>query len=213
MFNIIIIIYFLLLCLLLINSSYSFISNKQVLRSSSSSSFKQINMMLNFLSLSPKKKNIEDEKRIKTIGITGSTGLIGTELIKRLKNKGINVIRMKVYGNDIKPTLESLEGLDAIVHLAGENVASGDDKDGILKILGRWTDNKKTKILQSRVDGTTTLVNAISKLKKKPKAFISASAVGYYYISTTTMIIIIIIIIITIITNTFITTIIIIIII
>jgi len=113
---------------------------------------------------------------------------------------------MKVYGNDIKPTLESLEGLDAIVHLAGENVASGDDKDGILKILGRWTDNKKTKILQSRVDGTTTLVNAISKLKKKPKAFISASAVGYYYISTTTMIIIITIItIITTITNTFIT--------
>ena len=46
--------------------------------------------------------------------------------------------------------------------------------------MGRWTDNKKKKILESRVKGTSALVSAISKLKSKPKTLISASAVGYY---------------------------------
>jgi len=116
---------------------------------------------------------------ISSVAISGSSGLIGTELTKRLQQKGINVIKIKVNDDEIT-TSDTLEGVDAIIHLAGENVASGDDQDGLLRLTGRWTDRKKDKIVNSRVQGTRALVSAISKLKKKPKTFISASAVGFY---------------------------------
>lgn len=62
-----------------------------------------------------------------------------------------------------------LEDLDAIIHLAGENVS------GL-----RWTDDKKKAIRESRVKGTHNIVNTLSKLENKPKVFISGSATGFY---------------------------------
>lgn len=62
-----------------------------------------------------------------------------------------------------------LEGFDAVIHLAGESIAAG-----------RWTDKKKEEIRDSRVLGSRHLADALLKVEKKPKMFISASAVGYY---------------------------------
>ena len=63
----------------------------------------------------------------------------------------------------------ALEGVDAAVHLAGENIASG-----------RWTSSKKRRILESRVQGTRTLCDGLARLTCPPKALICASAIGYY---------------------------------
>lgn len=62
-----------------------------------------------------------------------------------------------------------MEGIDAVVHLAGENVS------GL-----RWTDEKKKAIRDSRVLGTRSVVDAISKLKDRPKVLVAASAIGFY---------------------------------
>ena len=64
---------------------------------------------------------------------------------------------------------EKLEGIDAVVHLAGENVSGF-----------RWTEDKKKAIRDSRVLGTRNVVDAISKLKQKPKVLVAASAIGFY---------------------------------
>jgi hypothetical protein len=63
----------------------------------------------------------------------------------------------------------AIEGFDAVVHLAGENVASG-----------RWTTEKKERILTSRVDSTRLLAERIAELESPPKVLASASAVGFY---------------------------------
>lgn len=70
--------------------------------------------------------------------------------------------------NDFEGT-DILESIDAIVHLAGENMGSG-----------RWTDKKKMRILNSRLETSHALNHAISLTKKKPKVFVQASAVGIY---------------------------------
>lgn len=112
--------------------------------------------------------------------ITGPTGLIGTALQKRFKEKGWKMLLAKRHepnGNDeIRWSAEDglskadrLEGLDAVVHLAGESV------NGL-----RWTDEKKRAIRDSRVLGTRKLVEALGKLKTRPKVFVSASAIGFY---------------------------------
>jgi uncharacterized protein (TIGR01777 family) len=62
-----------------------------------------------------------------------------------------------------------LEGIDAFVHLAGENIATG-----------RWTDAKKARIRQSRVDGTRQVAEALASRERKPSVLICASAIGYY---------------------------------
>jgi uncharacterized protein (TIGR01777 family) len=64
---------------------------------------------------------------------------------------------------------EALEGLDAVVHLAGESIAGG-----------RWTEERKSEILASRVTGTQSLAEALSVLRQPPKVFLCASAIGYY---------------------------------
>ena len=64
--------------------------------------------------------------------------------------------------------LAQLEGCDAVVHLAGESIA------------GRWTPAKKSRILNSRVQGTMTIAAALARLQQKPKVLVSASAIGYY---------------------------------
>ncbi len=112
--------------------------------------------------------------------ITGASGLIGTALKESFKQKGYEVllasrkeakddkhIQWDMETGFLDP--EKLEGIDAVVHLAGENVS------GL-----RWTEDKKKAIRDSRVLGTRNIVDAISKLKKKPSVFISSSAIGFY---------------------------------
>ncbi len=112
--------------------------------------------------------------------ITGASGLIGTELQKSFTAKGYetllasrkepkddNHIQWDIDTGFADP--EKLEGIDAVVHLAGESVS------GL-----RWTDDKKKAIRDSRVFGTRNVVNAISKLKIKPSVFVAASAIGFY---------------------------------
>jgi uncharacterized protein len=112
--------------------------------------------------------------------ITGSTGLIGQALQRSFSDKGYEMLlaSRKPAADDqhIQWSIEEgftdpekLEGIDVVVHLAGENVS------GL-----RWTDEKKKAIRDSRVLGTRNVVNAISKLKNKPKTFIASSAIGFY---------------------------------
>ena len=76
-------------------------------------------------------------------------------------------IRWDPEAGEIDPG--SLEGFDAVVHLAGENIAGG-----------RWNEARKQRILESRVKGTQLLAGALAKLKNPPKVFACASAVGFY---------------------------------
>ena len=112
------------------------------------------------------------------IAITGASGLIGTALVGHLKSEGHTVqklVRRKVLSPDEvfwdprsgDIDLAALDGVDAIIHLAGANVG---DK--------RWTKKYRAEILNSRLLGTTTIANAVSNLK--PDVFISASAIGWY---------------------------------
>lgn len=113
--------------------------------------------------------------------ITGASGLVGTELQKSFAEKGYEMllasrsepkddkhIQWSIEEGFTEP--EKLEGIDAVVHLAGENVSGG----------LRWSDEKKKAIRDSRVLGTRNVVDAISKLKDKPKVFVASSAIGFY---------------------------------
>lgn len=113
------------------------------------------------------------------IGITGASGLIGSALATSLQRGGHHVVRFVRRdttdpaeipwqpGRVLNPAL--LEGLDAVVHLAGAGVG---DK--------RWTDAYKQEILRSRVDGTTTIAEAMAKATEGPRILICGSAIGYY---------------------------------
>ncbi|HEY1403556.1 MAG TPA: TIGR01777 family oxidoreductase, partial [Pyrinomonadaceae bacterium] len=117
--------------------------------------------------------------------MTGSTGLIGTALVAALIRRGDEVTRLvrgaararradgarEVLWNPARGELDAaeLEGHDAAVHLAGDPVAEG-----------RWTDEKKRRIRDSRVQGTTLLAATLAKLQTPPRTLLSASAVGYY---------------------------------
>jgi len=116
--------------------------------------------------------------RVKKIAVTGASGLIGSALVAQLKSDGHQVQKIvrrpvrtadEVSWNPIKGEidLQSLEGVDAIFHLAGAGVG---DK--------RWTSSYRSEILNSRLLGTTTIANACEQLQ--PDVFISASAIGYY---------------------------------
>ncbi len=117
----------------------------------------------------------------KKILITGATGLVGTELKKHLLNKGyeVNTLSRK-KGNDpnsfvwdvYKGTIDAncLNGVDAVIHLAGEPVA---DK--------KWTEERKKQIIDSRVKSTELLFKTIkSKPDHQIRSFVSSSAVGFY---------------------------------
>lgn len=96
------------------------------------------------------------------VTVTGASGLIGSKLGAALKQRGDEVIPVSVR-EEVKP--EQIG--DAVVHLAGENVAQ------------RWTDDARTRIEESRTLGTRRLVTAINATGRKPP-LLSASAVGYY---------------------------------
>ena len=112
------------------------------------------------------------------VAITGSSGLIGTALVGHLKSEGHTVQRL-VRRKPIAPDevfwdpmtgsvdLDSLAGIDAVIHLAGAGV--GDR---------RWSKKYKAQILNSRLYGTNTIASAVEKLK--PSVFISSSAIGWY---------------------------------
>lgn len=112
--------------------------------------------------------------------ITGAGGLVGTALQRSFADKGYDMLLasrsepkderyVQWDAQDGFTEPNRLEGVDAVVHLAGESVS------GL-----RWTDEKKKAIRDSRVLGTRSVVNAISRLKDTPKVFVSASAVGFY---------------------------------
>jgi len=110
--------------------------------------------------------------------ISGATGLIGSSLSEELERGGHSITRLTRSPkgeNDIRwdpdaGTIEgSLEGTDAVVHLAGESIAGG-----------RWTSSKKERIMQSRKKGTRLLAEAVAGLPTPPRVMVSASAVGYY---------------------------------
>lgn len=109
--------------------------------------------------------------------VTGCSGLIGNALIGYLFQQGHSIQCLKRNKGPEQNHFWATEELpantenvfDAVVHLAGENVAEG-----------RWTEARKEKILTSRVEGTRQLIDYISLLAKKPKVFLCASAVGFY---------------------------------
>jgi uncharacterized protein (TIGR01777 family) len=118
-----------------------------------------------------------------TVTITGASGFIGRRLMKALVagNHGIRALsrhagtnlppNVKLYVWDAlkgPPPAESLEGADAVVHLAGEPVAQ------------RWSDEVKQKIRDTRVLGTRNLVQALSTTVERPAVLVCSSAVGYY---------------------------------
>lgn len=111
--------------------------------------------------------------------VTGSSGLIGSALIESLRSNDHEAIRLQ--RNDPaegSPSwdpengmidLAGVEDIDAVVNLAGENIATG-----------RWNDRKKSRILSSRIKGTKLLAEYFSALDHKPRVIVSASAVGFY---------------------------------
>ena len=118
-------------------------------------------------------------KQNQTIAISGATGLVGGELIPSLKHVGHSILTLSrrnagtgsVLWDPAKGVtpLGALEGVDAVVHLAGENIAGS-----------RWTAAVKERIRSSRVDGTRNLVKSLSLLKTPPKTLVCASAIGFY---------------------------------
>ncbi len=112
------------------------------------------------------------------VTITGASGLIGGRLVEHLRARGDDVTtlsRNPSSGASVRwqpehepAPVAALEGRDAVVHLAGENVAQ------------RWTDDAKRRILSSRELGTRNLVAGIEATETRPRVLVSSSAVGYY---------------------------------
>ena len=115
------------------------------------------------------------------IAVTGASGLIGTKLVARLKGDGHRVVPMvrtpprpgtdAIVWDPAAGTIDadSLEGFDAVIHLAGEGIANK-----------RWTAEQKRRILNSRVDGTTLLSVTLAGLNRPPSVLLSGSAIGFY---------------------------------
>ncbi|HXL82296.1 MAG TPA: TIGR01777 family oxidoreductase [Pyrinomonadaceae bacterium] len=112
--------------------------------------------------------------------ISGSHGLVGTALIQALEPEGHDIFRLVRHAPNAETEVEwspdrysialaRLEGFDVVVHLAGESIAEG-----------RWTDEKKKRIRESRVKGTRLLGDALANLSQPPKTLVCASAIGYY---------------------------------
>ena len=115
--------------------------------------------------------------------VSGSTGLVGSALGRALTESGHTVVRLvrrPVTPEDGDTAVswdpaarqidrERLEGLDGVVHLAGENVAGG-----------RWTERQKAAIRDSRLGGTDLLCSALAACEAPPRVMVGASAIGYY---------------------------------
>lgn len=110
--------------------------------------------------------------------VSGASGPIGAALLPSLKAAGASIMRLvrnpatdtdQISWDPSRPlSPDSVSGFDAAVHLAGES------------IVGRWTEAKKRRIIESRVQGTGHLAEALAKASQPPRVFISASAIGFY---------------------------------
>src|SRR5437899_239332 len=110
--------------------------------------------------------------------VSGVSGPIGAALLPSLTARGYQVTRLvrgtpsgeeQVVWDPAQPLPpRSVSGFEAVIHLAGETV------------VGRWTEAKKSRILNSRVLGTRHLAEALAHAPQQPRVLISASAVGYY---------------------------------
>jgi uncharacterized protein (TIGR01777 family) len=112
--------------------------------------------------------------------VTGASGLVGSALVPYLRSSGHTVVKLvrvepkkpdEIYWDPESRNIDSarLTELDAVIHLAGESIAKG-----------RWTPEKKQRILKSRVEGTRFLAESIARMDIPPLAMVCASAVGYY---------------------------------
>src|SRR5713226_2251929 len=113
------------------------------------------------------------------IVIAGASGLVGSALVPLLKAEGAEVTRLvrsaasagEIEWRPDRGSIDApaLEGFNAVINLAGDGIANG-----------RWTEEKKRRILDSRVNGTRLLSETMAKLSRKPGTLINASAVGFY---------------------------------
>ena len=112
------------------------------------------------------------------ITVTGASGLIGSKLVERLRSRGDEVTTLSrnpsspdavAWQPEQEPApAAALSGRDAVVHLAGENVAQ------------RWSDDAKRRIRESRELGTRNLVAGLETADPRPRVLVSSSAVGFY---------------------------------
>ncbi len=121
------------------------------------------------------------EQRHMKILVSGSTGLVGSALVPFLTTGGHDVVRLvrsvpSAGSGDVawsvsQGTIDTagLAGVDAVVHLAGENIAAG-----------RWTAKQKARIRDSRVEGTRLLCETLAAMDDPPKTLVCASAIGFY---------------------------------
>jgi uncharacterized protein (TIGR01777 family) len=115
------------------------------------------------------------------VAVTGATGLVGGALVPALRAAGHRVDRVSrrppaagttdIQWDPARGLLDprALEGVDAVVHLAGESIAAL-----------RWTPAVKERIRRSRVDGTRLLAETLGRLTRRPRVLVAASGVGYY---------------------------------
>jgi len=114
------------------------------------------------------------------IAVTGATGFVGSALVPYLTAAGHRVMRVTrgavaagsgdVHWDPARGTLDAraLDGVDAVIHLAGESIAE------------RWTAERRRRILESRVEGTALMARTLATLVHPPRVLVSASAVGFY---------------------------------
>lgn len=124
---------------------------------------------------------MQTEQRSRRIAVTGAGGLVGSALAASLTNAGhlvIPLVRRPVSPGATEISwdpvagridAQALSGLDALVNLAGENIAAG-----------RWNRSRKERIRSSRVDGTRLIAEALAGLEQPPRVLVNASAIGYY---------------------------------
>ena len=115
------------------------------------------------------------------VAVTGATGLVGSAVVTALRGAGHRVDRVSrrppapgstdVQWDPARGQLDprALEGVDAVVHLAGESIAAR-----------RWTQAVKERVRRSRVESTRLLAETLGHLSRRPRVLVSASAVGYY---------------------------------
>ncbi len=117
--------------------------------------------------------------------VTGATGFIGRALVEDLVHRGYEIVVLsrnpeikaepdkityiKWDAKNLNNWTDYVEGAEAIVNLAGENISAG-----------RWTKRRKRTILQSRLNAGAVIVEAVKRINKKPKVIVQASAIGYY---------------------------------
>ena len=114
------------------------------------------------------------------IAVTGATGMVGSAFAALASTGGHEVVRLvrreaatddEIQWDPEQGTIDAdrLAGVDAVVHLAGDNISEG-----------RWTEAKKKRIRSSRVEGTRLIAETLAKLDTKPRVLVAASAIGFY---------------------------------